>query len=335
MIQSGIDCMNRRKLITLLGGAAAWPLAARAQQPTMPVIGFLNAGSAWESANWSAAFLQGLGATGYVEGRNVLIEYRWAEGHYDRLPTLAADLVRRRVTVIAAVGGPPQALAAKAATPTIPIVFQVGADPVQMGLVPSLNRPGGTITGVTSLNLEVGPKRLEVMHELLPTATRMALLINPTNATNAEAEGTVLGTTAATLGLQLSVLPASTDHDLDQIFATFVEQRLGGLVIGPDSFLQSRTEQIAALAIHHTVPTITPYREFAVAGGLVSYGGDIAESWRQAGVYIGRILKGERPADLPVQQVTKVELVINLKTAKALGLTVPLALLTRADEVIE
>jgi putative ABC transport system substrate-binding protein len=330
------DRLKRREFITLLGGAAAtWPASALAQQPAMPVIGFLNAGSAWESANWSAAFLKGLGATGYVEGRNVLIEYRWAEGHYDRLPTLAADLVRRRVTVIAAVGGPPQALAAKAATTTIPIVFQVGADPVQMGLVPSLNRPGGTLTGVTSLNLEVGPKRLEVMHELLPTVTRMALLINPTNATNAEAEGTVLGTTAATLGLQLNVLQASTEHDLDQIFATFVEQRLGGLVIGPDSFLQSRTEQIAALAIHHAVPTITPYREFAVAGGLVSYGGDVAESWRQVGVYIGRILKGERPADLPVQQVTKIDLVINLKTAKALGLTVPLALLTRADEVIE
>ena len=204
-----------------------------------------------------------------------------------------------------------------------------------MGLVPSLNRPGGTITGVTSLNLEVGPKRLEVMHELLPTATRMALLINPTNATNAEAETTVLRTTAGALGLQLNVLHASAERDLDGVFATLVQQRAGGLVIGPDSFLQSRTEQIAALAIQHAVPTITPYREFAVAGGLVSYGGDIAESWRTAGVYTGRILKGERPADLPVQQVTKIDFVINLKTAKALGLTVPPNLLATADEVIE
>jgi putative tryptophan/tyrosine transport system substrate-binding protein len=327
--------MKRRDFITLAGGAAAWPFAARAQQPAMPVIGFLNGGSAWESAKWTTAFLQGLGATGYVEGRNVLIEYRWAEGHYDRLPTLAADLVRRRVSVIAAVGGPPQALAAKAATAAIPIVFQVGADPVQMGLVSSLSRPGGALTGVTSLNLEVGPKRLELMRAMMPTATSMALLINPTNATNAEAETTVLRTAAGALGLQLNVLHASAERDLDGIFATLVQQRASGLVIGPDPFLQSRTEQIAALAVQHAVPTITPYREFAVAGGLVSYGGDIAESWRTAGAYTGRVLKGERPADLPVQQVTKIDFVINLKTAKALGLTVPPNLLATADEVIE
>jgi putative ABC transport system substrate-binding protein len=327
--------MKRRDFITLLGGAAAWPLAARGQQPAMPVVGVLHGGPAWESANWDAAFLQGLGATGYVEGRDVLIENRWAEGHYDRLPTLAADLVRGRVAVLAAVGGPPQALAAKAATTTIPIVFLVGADPVQMGLVSSLNRPGGTLTGVTSLNLEVGPKRLELMHEVMPTATSMALLVNPTNATNAEAEATVLRTTAGALGLQLNVLHASAERDLDGIFATLVQRRAGGLVIGPDSFLQSQAEQIAALANHYAVPTITPYREFAAAGGLMSYGGSVTDAYRQVGIYTGRILKGEKPADLPVQQATKVELIINLKTAKALGITVPLALLTRADEVIE
>jgi putative ABC transport system substrate-binding protein len=328
--------IRRRDFITLLGGsAAAWPLGAHAQQTVMPVIGFLHGGSAWESAKIVAAFLQGLSGTGYVEGHNVLIEYRWAEGHYDRLPTLAADLVRRRVTVIAAIGGPPQALAAKATNTTIPIVFQFGADPVEMGLVASLNRPGGTLTGVTSLNLEVGPKRLQLMHELLPTATSMALLVNPANATNAEAEVKVLQATARALGLKLNVLHASTDRDLDAIFATLVEQRVGGLVIGPDSFLQSRTEQIVALATYHAVPTVTPYREFALAGGLVSYGGNLAESWRQAGIYTGRVLKGERPADLPVQQVTRIDFVINLKTAKALGLTVPLTLQATADEVIE
>jgi putative ABC transport system substrate-binding protein len=327
--------IRRRDFITLLGGSAAWPLGAHAQQTVMPVIGFLHGGSAWESAKIVAAFLQGLSGTGYVEGHNVLIEYRWAEGHYDRLPTLAADLVRRRVTVIAAIGGPPQALAAKATNTTIPIVFQFGADPVEMGLVASLNRPGGTLTGVTSLNLEVGPKRLQLMHELLPTATSMALLVNPANATNAEAEVKVLQATARALGLKLNVLHASTDRDLDAIFATLVEQRVGGLVIGPDSFLQSRTEQIVALATYHAVPTVTPYREFALAGGLVSYGGNLAESWRQAGIYTGRVLKGERPADLPVQQVTRIDFVINLKTAKALGLTVPLTLQAAADEVIE
>jgi putative tryptophan/tyrosine transport system substrate-binding protein len=329
--------MRRRHFITLFGGAAVWPLTARAQQPAMPVVGFLDAGSAagLSSAERLRAFHQGLGAMRYIEGRNVLIEYRWAEGHYDQLPALAADLVRRHVTVIAAVGGPQPALAAKATATTIPIVFQLGADPVEIGLVASLNKPGGNLTGVTSLNLEVGPKRLELMHELLPTATGMALLVNPTNAVNSESETTGIQAAARALGLQLSVLHTSAGHDLEEIFTAIVQQRASGLVIGPDSFLQSRTEQIAALAIQHAVPTVTPYREFAVAGGLMSYGGDPAESWRQAGVYTGRILKGENPADLPVQQVTKVELVINLKTAKALGLTVPLSLLTRADEVID
>jgi putative ABC transport system substrate-binding protein len=247
---------------------------------------------------------------------------------------LAADLVRRRVAVIAAIG-PPSALAAKATNTAIPIVFQVGADPVAMGLVASLNRPGGNVTGVTSLNLEVGPKRLELMHVLLPKATSMALLVNPSNATNTEAESKAIGAAARALQLRLYVLHASADRDLDKAFASLVGQRVGGLVIGPDSFLQSRTEQIAALATEHAIPTVTPYREFAVTGGLASYGGDLAESWRQAGTYAGRVLKGERPADLPVQQVTKLELVINMKTARAFGLTIPEALLATADEVIQ
>jgi putative ABC transport system substrate-binding protein len=331
--------IERREFITLLGGAAtAWPLATRAQQPAVPVVGWLNSGSPHETEATGrlAAFLQGLGMAGYVEGRNVLIEYRWAEGRYDRLAEFAADLVRRRVAVIAAIGGPPQALAAKAANTTIPIVFQVGADPVKMGLVASMNRPGGTVTGVTSLNLEVGPKRLELMRELVPTATRMALLVNPSNATNTEAEVSGLDAAANAMRLHLDVLHAETDRDLDHVFASLPHE--GGrsaLVIGPDTFLQSRTDQIVALATRYAVPTVTPYREFPVAGGLVSYGGDITESWRQAGIYTGRVLKGEKPADLPVQQVTKVQLVINLKTAKALGLTVPPTLLAIADEVIE
>ena len=237
--------------------------------------------------------------------------------------------------MIAAIGGPPQALAAKAANTTIPIVFQVGADPVKMGLVASMNRPGGTVTGVTSLNLEVGPKRLELMHELFPTATAMALLVNPSNATNTEAEEAGLEAAANTMGLRLNVLHAESDRELDGVFTTLGRERGSAVVIGPDTFLQSRSDRIVSLATRYAVPTVTPYREFPAAGGLVSYGGDIAESWRQAGIYTGRILKGERPADLPVQQVTKVELVINLKTAKAPGLTVPIPLLGRADEVVE
>jgi putative ABC transport system substrate-binding protein len=317
-----------------------WPLAARAQQQAVPVIGWLDGGSTDAVADRMIAFRNGLSEAGFTEGRNVLIEYRWAEGHYDRLPMLAADLVRRRVSVIAAVGGPPQALAAKATNTTIPIVFQVGADPVKLGLVASLNHPGGTITGVTSLNLEVAPKRLELMHELLPAATSLTLLVNPSNATNTEAEERVLQATAQALRIQLNVLQAAADSDLEGVFARLAEQHVGGLVIGPDTFLQSRTRQIAELAARYAVPTVTPYREFAAAGGLVSYGGDIDESWRQAGIYTGRVLKGEKAGDLPVQQVTKVQLIINLRTAKALALTVPAltvppSLLTRADEVIE
>jgi putative ABC transport system substrate-binding protein len=298
----------------------------------MPVIGFLNTASPdlWDGP--LRAFHQGLSDTGYVEGRNVAIEYRWADGQNDRLPALAADLVRRQVTVIAANG--PAVPPAKAATATIPIVFLTGVDPVGAGLVASLSRPGGNLTGVVNLNVELGPKRLELLHELVPTATIMALLVNPTNP-NAETVSRNLQAAARTLGLQTHVLQPSTERDFDTVFATLVQLRAGALVIGPDPFFISRSEQLAALAIRHAVPTISQFREFAAAGGLMSYGASITDSFRTVGVYTGRILKGEKPADLPVQQSTKAELIINLKTAKALGITVPLPLLGRADEVIE
>jgi putative ABC transport system substrate-binding protein len=325
--------MRRRAFISLLGGAATWPLAARAQQPAMPVVGFLHPGSPETAASDVALFRKGLGETGYVEARNVAIEYRWAQGRLHQLPALAADLVGRRMAVIAAISTP-SALAAKAATSTIPIIFTTAADPVEAGLVTSLNRPSDNLSGVTTLNLELGPKRLELLRDLIPTATIIALLVNPTNLT-AETQSRDLQAAARNLGLQLHVLHASTERDFDTVFATLVQLRASALIIGTDVLFINRSEQLAALTVRHAVPTITDYREFAAAGGLMSYGGSITDLYRTVGAYIGRILKGEKPADLPVQQFTKVELVINLKTAKALGLTIPLPLLGRADEVIE
>jgi putative ABC transport system substrate-binding protein len=328
--------MIRREFITLLGGvAAAWPLTARAQRPAMPVIGFLSNASPDVYSDRLRTFRQGLREAGYVEGQNVAIEYRWAEGQNDRLAELAVQLVERRVTVIAAAGGTPSALAAKVATATIPIVFGVAVDPVEVGLVASLNRPGGNLTGVTNLNAEVGPKRIELLHELLPVVTTVAVLVDPTSPTLAKAFLRDLEPAARTLGLQLHVLHASNERDLDTVFAALVERRAGALIIGPGAFFASRGEQLGALTVRHAVPTVFQYRPFAAAGGLMSYGSDETEYYRLVGIYTGRILKGEKPADLPVQQATKVELIINLKTARALSLTVPLTLLGRADEVIE
>jgi putative ABC transport system substrate-binding protein len=326
--------VRRREFITLLGGAAAWPLAARAQQSAMPVIGFLNVASPEGYRPMVTAFRQGLQESGYIEGRNVTIEYRWAEGQSDRLPALAADLVHRQVAVIAATTTP-AALAAKATTTNIPIVFETGGDPIQLGLIASLSRPGGNVTGVSRLNTEVMPKRLELLHELLPTATAIALLVNPTNPALAEAVLRASRAAIQTLGLDLHVLNASAESDFDAVFANVTQLRAGGLVIGADAFFTSRQEQLAALALRHAVPAVYEYREFVAAGGLASYGGSLPDSYRLAGVYSGRILKGEKPDELPVQQVTKVEMFLNLKTAKALGIKVPLALLGRADEVIE
>ncbi len=327
--------MRRREFISLVGGGAVWPLAARAQQPAMPVIGFLGAESLDRWAGRVQAFHQGLSGNGYFEGRNVTIEYRWAAGQNDRLPTLAADFVRRRVNVIVAPASTPAALAAKAATTTIPIVFYVGGDPVELGLVASLNRPGGNLTGVTTLASEVGPKRLELLHELLPAATNIGALVNPTSPDLGERFLRDLQAVAPTFGVQLQILQASTERELEKAFATLAQLRAGGLVIANNSFFSARMEQLVALASRHALPTVFQFREFAAAGGLMSYGADFVEACRQVGVYAGRILKGEKPADLPAQQATKAELIINLKTAKALGLTVPTALLVRADEVIE
>jgi putative ABC transport system substrate-binding protein len=329
--------MRRREFIAGLGGAAAasavaWQRAARAQQPAMPVIGLLNSASPDLSADRLRVFRQGLSETGYVEGRNVAIEYRFAQDDLDRLPELAADLVRRRVAVIAAPGSVAAAYAAKAATATIPIVFQTGVDPVEAGLVTSLNRPSGNVTGVTTLGVEVGAKRLELLHELVPTASIVALLVNPAPRT---VEIQSIQAAARILGLQLHILHASAERDFEAVFANLAQLRAGGLVIGGDAFLISRSEQLAALALRYAVPTIFQYREFVAAGGLMSYGGNLTDATHLVGVYTGRILKGEKPADLPVQQGTKVVLTINLKTAKALGLTFPVTLLGRADEVIE
>ncbi len=324
--------MKRREFIMLGGGVAMWPLASRAQQPAMPVIGFLNSTSPGQYADRLRGFRQGLGEAGFVEGRNLAIEYRWAEGQYDRLPPLAADLVSRQVTVIVANG--PAASPAKAATATIPVVFVTSADPVAAGLVASMHGPGGNVTGVTGLNVEVAPKLLELLRELVPTATMFALLLNPTSP-NAEPILRGLQAAASTLGIRLDVLHASTERDIAAAFATSVQRRAGALVIGSDSFFTGNGKLLAALTLRHAMPAVYSQREFAAAGGLMSYGGSIAEMFRQAAAYTGRILKGDKPADLPVQQATKVELVINMKTAKQLGLTFPLSLLGRADEVIE
>ena len=326
--------MKRRTFITLLGAVVALPLAARAQQPAMPVIGFISAADAQGAAKQLAAFLKGLGENGYVEGRNVSIEYRWAESHFDRLPAMMADLVHRQVAVIAATTTP-AALAAKKATTTIPIVFETGTDPVQLGLVASMNRPGANITGVSQLIVEVAPKRLELLHELVPTARVIGLLVNQADTALAQAQLRAIQLAADTLGLELQVLSASSEHDFDAAFASLIRLRAGGLVISSGSVFLRGMEQLAALTVRHSIPAVYQYREFAAAGGLMSYGPDMTETYRIAGIYPGRILKGEKPADLPVQQVTKVGLFINLKTAKALGISVPLPLSGRADELFE
>jgi putative ABC transport system substrate-binding protein len=328
--------MRRRELILLLGGAAAaWPLAARAQQKATPVIGFLNGTSPGPGAPRVAAFRQGLSETGYVEGQNLAIEFRWAEGHYDRLPALAADLAGRKVDLIATSGGDAvSALAAKNATSTIPIIFITADDPVAPGLVASLARPGGNVTGVTFIAIELMPKRFELLSELVPQAKVIALLVNPNN-TNTERVMRDVLEAARVKGVQLPILKASTESEIDAAFATLVQLQAGALVVGNDPFFNSRRNQLVALASRRAVPAIAAFREFAASGGLISYGPSIIDTYHQLGTYAGKILKGAKPADLPVEQPTRFELVINLKTAKALGLTVPQALLARADEVIE
>src|ERR1700681_3052504 len=323
--------MRRRGFISLLGGAAVtWPLAARAQQRAMPVIGFLHGTSLETRRAEVTAFHRGLSETSYVEGRNVAVEYRWAEGMYDRLPALAAELVDRQVSVIAAFGTA-AALVAKATTTTTPIVFIVGGDPIALGLVVSLSRPGGSITGVTPLNDDLAPK---LLHELVPKAAIIGYLINPNNATSENLSRQVR-VAERTIGQRVHILHASSEHDFEPAFATLDQMRAGGLCVQGDTFFNGRREQLVALAAHHSIPTVYAFRDYAAAGGLMSYGTSLWDAYREVGVYAGRILKGDKPDDLPVQQSVKVELVVNLKTAKALGLTFPLSLLGRADEVIE
>jgi putative tryptophan/tyrosine transport system substrate-binding protein len=327
--------MRRRDLIAGLGATAAWPLAARAQQPTLPVVGFVNARSADASADFMRAFRKGLGETGYVEGQNVTVEYHWLAGQYDRLPALIADLVSRRVAVIATPANTPGAIAAKAATATIPIVFGVGDDPVKLGLVASLARPGGNATGINFFVQEVNTKRLALLHELVPKAARVAVLVNPANAASAENTLRELQQAAPTIGLQIHVLNASTSREIDAAFAILAGERPDSLFVATDSLFASRRIQFATLASRDRIPAAYGNREYVEAGGLMSYGTNIADSFRQVGVYTGNILKGSKPADLPVVQSTKFEFVINLQTARALGIEVPPTLLATADEVIE
>jgi putative ABC transport system substrate-binding protein len=327
--------MRRREFIRLFSTTAvAWPLAARAQQSALPVIGYLDSRASVDAPQRLAAFLQGLKDTGFVDGKNVAIEYRFAENRDERIPALVEDLVQRHVVVIAA-AGTPAALAAKAATATIPVVFETGADPVRLGLIAQLNRPGGNVTGVTNTSLEVAPKRLELLHQFLPTASVMALLVDPSMAALAETQSRSVQSAAHSLGLDLHILNASTERDFDAVFANLTQLRAAGLVIGGGAFLVTQQERLAALVSRHAVPAVGEYREFVAAGGLASYGSSLTDSYRLSGVYAARILKGETPGDLPVQQSTKIELYINLKTAKTLGITVPLPVLGRADEVIE
>jgi putative tryptophan/tyrosine transport system substrate-binding protein len=327
--------MRRREFIKVIAGsAAAWPLAAHAQQP-QPVIGFLSSASPQVYSDRLRAFRQGLKEAGYVEGQNVQIEFRWAGAQNDQLPTLAADLVRRQVGVIVAAGGTPSALAAKAATSSIPIVFAIAADPVEVGLVASVNRPGGNLTGVANLNVEVGPKRLELLREMVPAATTVAVLLDATSPTISDAFLNGLKTAAPTFGLQLQVLRASTEREIEAVFATLQQKRAGALVIGPSTLFNALTEQLAKLSLRYAVPTIYQFRPFVAAGGLASYGSDETEYYRLVGVYAGKVLNGEKPANLPVLQTTKIELIVNLKTAKTLGIAVPQSVQSRADEVIE
>jgi len=326
--------MRRRDFITLVGGATMWPFAARAQRPTTPVVGFVNAAAQQDYKRQLAAFLKGLAESGYVEGRNVAIEYRWAEGRIDRLPTMMADLIRRQVAVIAATSTP-AAIAAKVATATIPIVFETGADPVQLGLVSNLSRPGGNLTGVTQTSVETMPKRLQVLHELVPAARVMALLVNPADAHLSDAYIREAQVAARVLGVELHIVKASSETEFDGAFAKVKELRTEGLVISGGALFTGSGERLAALTLRHAVPAAFASREFVAAGGLVAYGSAVADAYRLAGVYTGRILAGDKPADLPVQQATKVEMYINLKTAKTLGINVPNTLIGRADEVIE
>ncbi len=328
--------MRRRDFNKIVAGlVAALPLAARAQQPMVPVIGFLNVAAAADYQGPLSAFLKGLGESGYTDGQNASIQYRWADDHSDRLPALAADLVRSQVTVIAATSSP-AALAAKAATSTIPIVFETGGDPIKLGLVTSLSHPGGNVTGAASLAQEVvAAKGLELLHELIPAGRVIGLIVNPDDPAAAEPQKREVLSTARTLGLEVHIFNARDERDFDDVFAKLVELRVFALMISADALFSSHSEQLAALAARHAIPAIHARRNFAMAGGLASYGSDLAESYRLAGFYTGRVLKGDKPADLPIQQATKVELVINLKAAKALGINVPIPILGRADEVIE